>query len=204
MDNSDKSLDGNNISPILTLPEETMREIFKYISFETFIFSLRRVCKNIQTYVDQYLKVRGTSFLVGDQDLPEKKVMEMIEKPKEGFITLRAPGSSIPWVASKLQNKESLDKHRDRQIDMVFYLAMHEMGICSIHKSEKSFIFCYDLENDKWEELIENCSTVVQQQINSHEFIQKLISDIIPYHFEIHNYGHDHLPLVVFRIKDES
>ena len=87
MDIGDKCQDRNNISPIMTHPEELMREIFNYLSFETLFFSLRRVCKNIQTYVDRYLKVRGTSFLVGYQEDSKKQVIEIIKKLKEGFIT---------------------------------------------------------------------------------------------------------------------
>ena len=67
MDNNGKAQEGNNISPILTLPEETMREIFNYLSFETLHFSLRTVCKNIHTYVDDYLKIRETSFFASCQ-----------------------------------------------------------------------------------------------------------------------------------------
>ena len=82
MDNDDKSQDGINISPILTLPEETMREIFIYLSFETLHFSLRTVCKNIHTYVDDYLHIRGTSFFVTCQRGLKKEVIEITEMPK--------------------------------------------------------------------------------------------------------------------------
>ena len=101
MDNGGRCLDGSDISLIMTLPEETMREIFNYLSFETLYFSLRRVCKNIQIYVDRYLQVRGRSFLAGCQEGSEKEVIEIIKKPKEGYITLRVPGSCITWDTSQ-------------------------------------------------------------------------------------------------------
>ena len=97
MDIGSKRLDGSDISLIMKLPEETAREIFNYLSFETLYFSLRRVCKNIQIYVDRYLQVRGRSFLAGCQEGSEKEVIEIIKKPKEGYITLRVPGSCITW-----------------------------------------------------------------------------------------------------------
>ena len=89
MDSGDKCQDGNKVSTIMILPEETMCEIFNYLSFETLYFSLRNVCKNLQIYVDHYLKERGTTYLVGGQVGSKKQVIEIIEKPKEGFITLR-------------------------------------------------------------------------------------------------------------------
>ena len=52
MDNADNGQDENNITPIMTLPEEAMHEIFNYQTFQTLYFSLRTVCKNIQTYVE--------------------------------------------------------------------------------------------------------------------------------------------------------
>ena len=99
MDDGEKLQDGENISPIMKLPEEAMREVFNNMSFQTLYFSLRRVCKDIQSYVDNYLKVRGgTSFFVGCRNGSEKEVIEITEKPKKGFIILRTPATSIPWV----------------------------------------------------------------------------------------------------------
>ena len=86
MDGSDKCQDENDISPIMTLPEETMRKIFNFLSFETLFFSLRRVCKNIQAYVDRYLKIRGTSFLIGYQEGSEKEVIEIMQDPISSIL----------------------------------------------------------------------------------------------------------------------
>ena len=102
MDNGDKGQDGNTISPIMTLPEEAMREIFNYLSFQTLYFSLRLACKNMLTYVDHYLKIRETSFFASChrtcRKCEGKEVIEITEIPKKGFIILRSPESTIPWV----------------------------------------------------------------------------------------------------------
>ena len=202
----DKCQDGNNISPIMTLPEETMRKIFNYLSFETLFFSLRRVCKNIQAYVDRYLKVRGTSFLIGYQEGSEKEVIEIIKKPKKGFgITLRAPASSIPWVTSNLYSEVRLDDYRDRQIDTVFHTATHEKGVRYIYKSEKNLIIRYDLENEAWEKLLENCQAMkcLDHYETSHEFIPRLVPDLIPYVFKIDSYSHNQHPFLQVKAKGE-
>ena len=212
MDN-DKCQDGNNISPIMTLPEETMRKIFNYLSFETLFFSLRRVCKNIQTYVDRYLKVRGTSLLIGYQEGTEKEVIEIMKDPEDrlgDYISLRAPESSIPWVTStsKLNNGVRLDDYRDRRIDTGFYTATHEKGVRYIYKSEKNLIIRYDLENEVWERLLENCTVkYLDSYETSHEFIPRLVSDLIPYwypyFFKIDSYSHNHHPFLQVKAKDE-
>ena len=156
MDIRDKCQDGNKISTIMTLPEETMCEIFNYLSFETLYFSLRNVCKNLQIYVDHYLKLRGSSFLVGGQEGLETEVIEIIKQPGNGLIILRTPLSSTSFITSKLQHNASLDKHPARLIDKVLYAAMRESGVCYIYKNEvfesqKGLIYRYDLESDKWE-----------------------------------------------------
>ena len=199
MDNGDKCLDENEISLIMTLPEETMRNIFNYLSFETLYFSLRRVCKNVQTYVDRYLDVRGTSFLIGCQEGSEKEVIEIIKKPKEGSISLRVPVSCIAGDTSNCQNNKIVRAHRDGQIDMIFYANMYETSICKVYKSKKGLVFRYDLESEKWKKLLEKCGTVkcLDPKETSQDFIQGLLSDISPYHFEIHSYGRDHYPFKV-------
>ena len=144
MDSGDRCQDGNKISPIMTLPEETMREIFNYLSFETLYFSLRKVCMNIQTYVDHDLKVTGTSLLVGGQEGSENQRIEIIKKPGKGLIILRAPLSSIPCVTSKVPYNDSFDEHRDRRIDKVLYAAIRESGVCYMYIT-KGLTYGYDL-----------------------------------------------------------
>ena len=153
MDSGDGYEDGNNIPPMMTLPEETMRYIFNYLSFETLYFSLRKVCKNIQTYVDHYLKVRGTTFLVGGQEGLEKQVIEIIKKPGEGFIIIRTPVSTLSCVNSNRQYHNSLDEYPWRRIDKVLYAAMLETGVCYMCKSN-GLIYRYDQESDMWEKIV--------------------------------------------------
>ena len=187
MDNDDTGQDENNISSILTLPEEAMREIFNYLSFETLYFSLRTVCKNIHTYVHDYLKIRETSFFASCQRGLEKEVIEITEIPKKGFILLRSPESTIPWVTSKLQNNEIIDdrhrdeRDRDRLVEMVFHEEKYQSGVCQLHMSEKISTFRYDLENEMWERLLENCTPLewLDHKETSHEFIQMAVSEII-------------------------
>ena len=85
MESGDKCPDGSNIFSIIRLPEEILREIFDYLSFETLYFALRKVCKKIQTYVDRYVDFAGTSFLFVCKEGSEDKVIEIIELPKKGI-----------------------------------------------------------------------------------------------------------------------
>ena len=205
MDGGNRGHDGNSIPPIMMVPEETMIEIFSYLSFETLHFSLRKVCKKIQAMVDRYLKVRGTSFLVGRQECWGKEVIEIIKKPKKGFIILRAPVSSVPCGTSTLQYNESLDEYGDSRINKVLFAAMRETGVCYIYKNEKGLIYRYDLDSDKWENILENSSTLkcLDHDEPSHECIQRLVSDDFPHYFENHSYGHYNYPFVLVKDKDK-
>lgn len=206
MDNGDKAQDWNNISPIMTLPEEVMHEIFDWMSFQTLYFPLRTVCKNIQTYVDNYLEIRGMSFFFACQKGLEKEVIEIKELPKKGFIIARTPASTIPWIASVLQNNEFLNVDLDRLLDMVFYAEMYRTSVCFIYKSEKRFIFRYDLESEKWDKFSDNGTKVncLDHNETSHVFIKRIVSKIIPYHFVTQGYGYGHYPFVQVKAKDKT
>lgn len=197
MDSGDGYEDGNSIPPILTIPEETMRDIFDYLSFETLYFSLRKVCKNIQTYVDHNLKVRGTTFLVGGQEGSEKEVIEIVKKPGKGFIIIRTPVSTLSCVNSNRQYHKSLDEHPCRRIDKVLYGAMLKTGVCYMYKGN-GLIYRYDLESDKWEKILENCRALrcLDDKILSQECIQKLVSEDFPYYFEHDGFRHCNYPFV--------
>ena len=204
MDIRDKCQDGNKISTIMTLPEETMCEIFNYLSFETLYFSLRNVCKNLQIYVDHYLKLRGSSFLVGGQEGLETEVIEIIKQPGNGLIILRTPLSSNSFITSKLQHNASLDKHPARLIDKVLYAAMRESGVCYIYKN-KDLIYRYDLESDKWEKIFED-STALRCLYHielSHECIATVVLEDFPYYFENDSYGYYNYPAVQVQEKDK-
>ena len=192
MDNGDNGQDVNTISPIMTLPEEAMREIFNYLLFPTLYFSLRMVCKHIQTYVDHYLKIRGTSFFASChltcRKCLEREVIEITEMPRIGFNLLRSPASTIPWITSKLRNYEIIDDYRDRDrlLEMMFHAEKYPTGVCQLYMSEKSSTFRYDLESKMWERVLENCTPLkwLDHQETSHDFIQMVVSKIIPQHFE--------------------
>ena len=94
-------------------------------------------------------------------------------------------------------------EHRDRRIDIVFYANAYETGICKVYKSENGFGFRYDLDSEKWEKLSEKCTpvTCLDRNESSHDFIQWLLSDINPYHFEIHSHGLDRHPFVSLKLK---
>ena len=209
MDNGDKSPDGNNISPMMTLPEDVMREIFDYLSLETLYFTLRMVNKNINIYVCDYLKVRGSSFFVSCPKGLEKEVIEITEIPKKGLVLLPTPASTIPWVASKLQNNEILDGHRDlnRLTNMVLYAAKYRTAFCSIYNSEKCLTFNYDIESEMWEKVLENCTPLkcLDNKGTSYEFVQLIISKIIPHCSEIHsNHIYGCYPFVHVKAKDKT
>ena len=129
MDSCDKRQDEDNISPIMKLPEEAMREVFNNMSFQTLYFSLRRACKNIQSYVDNYLKVRAIPFFISFQNVSEQDVIEVNKMPKNGLIILRTPATSVPWVTSILRNNEILKEDLFRLIDMSLHPAMFETGV---------------------------------------------------------------------------
>ena len=208
MASGDKGQDGNNISPIMTIPEEAMREIFNNLSFQTLYFSLRMVCKNIKTYVDNYLKIRGTSFFFSCQKGSEKEVIEISEMPANGYIILSTPASSIPWVTSILS--EIIDKHVDRLLRWPNYVANHQMNACHIYKSEISLSFRNELGCEIWEKLLKHCyptHTISQMKNNdktSHESIQRLESEIIPNHREFIHYGFGQYPFVQVKAKDKT
>ena len=214
MDSGDKDQDGNNISPIMTLPEEAMREIFNNLSFQTLYFSLRTVCKNIKTYVDRYLKSRKTYFFFGCKKGSEKEVIEISELPANGYFILRMPASSIPWVTRILQNSKILDKHVYTLLFRAHHAANHAANqtknACHIYKSEISLTFRNDQGCDIWEKLLETCTTThtISQMKNhyktSHESIQRLVSEIIPYHCEFFNYAFGHYPFVQVKAKDKT
>ena len=196
MESRDGYQEGKNIPLIMTLPEETMRNIFNYLSFETLYFSLRKVCKNIQTYVDHYLKVRGTTFLVGGQEDSKKHVIEIIKKPGKGFIIIRTPVSTISFVTN-LQYNQSLDKYPCRRIDKVLHAAIGETDVCYMYKGN-GLIYRYDLESDKWEKISENCRILrcLDHKQLSHECIQRLVSEDFPYYFEHDGFCHCNYPFV--------
>ena len=181
-----------------------MCEIFNYLSFETLYFSLRKVCMNIQTYVNRYLNVRGTSFLVDGQKGSEKQVIEIIQKPGKGLIIFRTLLSSTPCVTSKLLFNESFDEHRDRRIDKVLYAAIRESQVCYKYKS-KGVTYGYDLESDKWKNFLENFTTLrcLDHDELSHECIQSIVSEDFPYYFEYDNYGHFNYPIVQVKAIDK-
>ena len=209
MDSGDKIPNGNNISAMMTLPEEALREIFNYLSLETLYFTLRTVCKNINIYVNHYLKFRGTSIFVSCPRGLEKEVIEITVMPKKGFILLPTPASTLPWVASKLQNNEILDGYRDqiRLNKMVLYAAKYRTAVCHIYKSEKCLTFDYDLESEMWLKVLENCTPhkCLDNKGTSYEFIQMLISKIIPHYSEIHsNHIVGYYPFVQVKAKDKT
>ena len=208
MDSGVKVQDGNNISPIMILPEEAMREIYNYLSFQTLYFSLRMVCKNIQTYVDDYLKVRGTSFFVSCQRGLGKELIEITKTPKTGFILLRSPASTIPWVTCQLQNNKILDEHpdQDRLLDIVFYAEKYQTGVCHLYISERSSTFRYYLKSEMWGIVLENRTPLkwLEHKGTSHEFVQILVSKINPYHFQFRSAQYTHgYPFVLVMSTDK-
>ena len=191
MDSDEICQDGNKIPPIMALPEETMREIFNYLSIETLYISLRQVCKNIQTYVDRYLKARASSFLFGEKGGTEKEVIKVIKEPKKGLIILRGPVSSNSGISSKIQNNQSLNDYLIRRIDKMFYAEVRATGIYKMYKGT-GLICRYDLESNKWEKLSGNCIILrcLDHNKSSHECIHRLVSEDFPYYSENDSYGH--------------
>ena len=205
MDSGNRGQDRNSISPIMMLPEETMIEIFHCLSFETLHFPLRKVCKKIQALVDRYLNVRGTFFLVGRQECWGRELIEIMKKPKKGFIILRAPVSSVPCSTSTLPYNKTLDGYGDRRINKVLFAAMRETGVCYIYKSEKGLIYRYDLESEKWEKILKTSSTLKcsDHEEPKHECIQRLVSEDFTYYFENYSYGHFNYPSLQVEGKDK-
>ena len=184
MESADRCPDGSDIFSIIRLPEEIIREIFDYLSFETLYFAVRKVCKKIQTYVDRYIDFAGTSFLFLCKEGSEDKVIEMIQLPKKGSIVLRKPVLSFPCLfprpsinAYRLNDEITLETPGDRRIQKMFYEAMGEIIICYIYKSQKGLFYRYDLESKNWERFLESCTTqeCLDYDESSHKRTPKLV-----------------------------
>ena len=55
-----------SVTPIelLDLPENVIRQIFGYLSYEEIYLTLRKTCKLFSKYVDNYIQVGGVFLLV--------------------------------------------------------------------------------------------------------------------------------------------
>ena len=227
MDRGDRCQVGDSICPIMMVPEKTMRKIFRYLPFETLHFSLRNVCKKIQTYVDRYTKVGRAAFLVGRQEGSEYPEIEINQLPKKGFIILQKPLLSFPCECSILQNSTILDKygdrrgsilqndisldlHGDRRIDKVVYGAKGETVVCYIYKSLKGWTYRFDLENDTWENIMENFTSlkffepVHVWNESTHRYNPKLESEDLTHHFGNHIICYKNFPFLLLKANDGS
>ena len=55
---------------MLDLPEQSFREIFQYLDFETIYFSMRNICQKLKHYVDGFIQLGGIFMLAGGRDVP--------------------------------------------------------------------------------------------------------------------------------------
>ena len=81
----EKYLNDDSNKQLIKLPEEIIREIFGYLSFETLYFTLRKVCKKMKCYVDHFTDVGGVFFLEGQKKgWAQKSQVIYIIKAKNG------------------------------------------------------------------------------------------------------------------------
>ena len=231
MDSGDRLQVDKNIQPIMKLPEETMCMIFRYLPFETLYFSLRNVCSKIQSRVDRYIKVGQASCLVGRQEGLDYHEIEINPLPKKGFIILQKPFLSFPCESSSilqnstildkyddrrvliLQNDLSLDLQGDRRIVKVVYGAKDETVVCYIYKSLKGWTYRFDLENDKWDNISENFTSLkffeplrVRNECTEFpsEYNPKQVSEDFSHHFGNHSFCCKNVPFLLLKANDGS
>ena len=231
MDRGDRCHVGDSISPIMILSEKAMCKIFSYLPFETLYFSLRNVCSKIQNRVDRYIKVGRVSCLVGRQEGLDYHEIEINPLPKKGFIILQKPFLSFPCESSSilqnntildkyddrrvliLQNDLSLDLQGDRRIVKVVYGAKDETVVCYIYKSLKGWTYRFDLENDKWDNIWENFTSLkffeplgVRNECTEFpsEYNPKLVSEDFSHHFGNHSFGCKNVPFLLLKANDGS
>ena len=90
---------------------------------------------------------------------------------------------------------------------MVLYAAKYRTAFCCIYNSEKCLTFNYDIESEMWEKVLENCTPLkcLDNKGTSYEFLQLIISKIIPHCSEIHsNHIYGCYPFVYVKAKDKT
>ena len=98
---------------LMRLPEQTIREIFRYLSFETLYFYLRNVCKKMKCYVDHFIDVGGIFFLEGHRRgrIQHSEVIYIIQTKNEQFEIFWRPVSFVPWSPVYFKNDKG-EEHR--------------------------------------------------------------------------------------------
>ena len=145
----DRYQDQNTIPKLMALPEETLREIFSYLSLVTLCSSLRNVCKKFKLFVDRYLKIGRTFHLVGRQEGFENEAIEYIQMAKRGMVIIWKPMSYIPYDSFNLQTDMNGDKSDERPVGKVLYTALGERIVFHFNDNGRCMMYRYTPEDEK-------------------------------------------------------
>ena len=147
--------DGNTLPKLMTLPEEILREIFRYLSLETLCCSFRKVCRKIQFFVDSYLKVGRRYHLVGRQGGSESEAIEYNQMASKGIAIIWKPVSYIPYDSFILLTDNNWDKYDERVVDKVIYTTLGERIVFHFCEKGKCMIYRYYPGTDCWKKVFE-------------------------------------------------
>ena len=141
----------------MALPEEIFREIFYYLSNSTLYFSLRKVCKQMCHYVDRYIVVRGTFFLVSWEKCRPNQIIDVIKTPSKRF---KIDWKTNIWFPNR---PDSLEKTKigcscECKDNPLWYSIIDASINCSVTDGRKFIFYRYDILSNKWNIGSENCN----------------------------------------------
>ena len=150
----EKYLKDDNNQQLMRLPEETIREIFRYLSFETLYFYLRNVCKKMKCYVDNFIDLGGIFFLEGYRRgrIQHSEVIYIIQTKNKQFKIFWRPVSFVPWSPVYFKNNKGEEHRCD---DEWHYSVIDEKLVCCIHQRHRFLVYQCNIQNGKWSRIAE-------------------------------------------------
>ena len=150
---------------IMSLPEEIFREMFCYLSIEMLHSSLRKVCRQMQYYVDRYMDVQGIFFLVSSKNCMANNIITIFKGPCKKFKII---WKDVPHL-NQLNNLQKTTKRakqcRSCPYNDLFFSAIDDTVVCTIshrplkrHNWWRVQAFRYDILKDNWNVLCNNCT----------------------------------------------
>ena len=125
----EKYLNDDSNKQLIKLPEEIIREIFSYLSFETLYFTLRKVCKKMKCYVDHFIDVEGIFFLEGHRRgrIQHSEVIYIIQTKNKQFKVFWRPVSFVPWSPVYFKNDNAHGTHIE--VTLILFLPLVWLSI---------------------------------------------------------------------------
>ena len=97
-----------NIASIADLPEQVLREIFRYLDDETVYLTIRKISQKLKIYVDRYLELSG-EFIITDVRYEQTMLLYITKRYGKELksYTIRVPDVVYPCISHgwKLPNK---------------------------------------------------------------------------------------------------